>query len=999
MTYYVYCFRQISEINFSPLHIIANFVIVAFIEGNVSTLSQLSFPPLLENQKNNSWLQFSQQHPSVSDKLSAERLALFKKALALSDFILRSALQAPELVIALFNSERLLSSNTPDYKATLAEEIATCSTEEQLHHSLRLFRLVEMSYIAVGDFLLAIPLDESLKRLSLLADQLIIAASNWLSTYCQNKWGVPVNHAGETQELLVYGMGKLGGQELNFSSDIDLIFVYPEAGETQGLRRSIDNQLFFTRLGQKLITALNQKTVDGFVYRVDMRLRPFGESGPVVLSFNAMENYYQDQGRDWERYAMLKARLIGEGKYHGQLSNMLRPFVYRRYIDFSVIDSLRRMKAMIAQEVRRKQLNNNIKLGAGGIREVEFIVQVFQMIRGGRISELQHRNLLTVLPLLVKHEEITAQSAQVLTDSYRFLRRVENIIQALNDQQTQTLPDNDLDQQRLITILADAHCIDWPSFLTQLAFHMQGVHQQFGELIGEESPNRQAVDQYWTTLWDSQWSDEESITWIENSPQLQHETDGKQIWQSDIIWQALRDFRREMIKCSMGNRGRQVLDKLIPTLLWHLANLKLTAQSLARVLAVLTTVATRTAYLELLFENEGALKQLIQLCRNSSWVAEYIAKYPILLDELIDPKLFRQPPLLSSYVAELRETMLRVPEDDQEAQMIALREFKQVKQLRIAAADITGILPITKVSDHLTALAEAIVEEVANLAWQQLSLRFGVPSNRLASENKGFAIIGYGKLGGIELGYSSDLDLVYVHDANLEEMTTGPKEISAGQFYLKLAQRMMHLFNTRMSNGILYELDMRLRPSGSAGLLMVHIDTFAHYQENDAWTWEHQALVRTRVIYGHQSLAARFIDIKRQVLMKVRDKTQLREDVINMRNKMRQHLDKSSASEIDIKQGLGGLVDIEFIVQYLVLVHSAQHPSLSAHSDNISLLEYLANIGVITKQQQQTLMNNYCKLRDFGHRATLQNSAAMIASTEFDAEYSEVMTIVNKLYQ
>lgn len=449
----------------------------------------------------------------------------------------------------------------------------------------------------------------------------------------------------------------------------------------------------------------------------------------------------------------------------------------------------------------------------------------------------------------------------------------------------------------------------------------------------------------------------------------------------------------------MGNRGRQVLDKLIPTVLWHLANLKLTDQTLVRVLGVLTTVATRTAYLELLFENEGALKQLIHLCRNSSWVAEYIAKYPILLDELIDPKLFHQPPLLSSYVAELRETMLRVPDDDQEAQMIALREFKQVKQLRIAAADITGILPITKVSDHLTALAEAIVEEVANLAWQQVSLRFGVPSSRLDSANKGFAIIGYGKLGGIELGYSSDLDLVYVHDANLEEMTTGPREISAGQFYLKLAQRMMHLFNTRMSNGILYELDMRLRPSGNAGLLMVHIDTFAHYQENDAWTWEHQALVRARVIYGHQTLATQFIDIKRQVLMKARDKQKLREDVINMRNKMRQHLDKSSTSEIDIKQGLGGLVDIEFIVQYLVLVHSAQHPNLSVHSDNISLLQYLANISVISTQEQQILTNNYCKLRDFGHHATLQNSTAMIASTEFDAEYSEVMTIVNKLYQ
>tara|TARA_R110000744_G_scaffold20143_6_gene52927 strand:+ start:4232 stop:7231 length:3000 start_codon:yes stop_codon:yes gene_type:complete len=997
MTYYVYCFRYINEINFLSIINYCSFAIVAFIEDNVSNSSALPFPPLLVNQQAKSWLQFSQQYPKVTDNLPPERLELLKKSLGLSDFILRSALQAPELIVELFKSDQLLSTKTPNYKVMLSEDVDKCSTEEQLQHCLRMFRLEQMVHIAVGDFLLDIMLDESLKRLSSLADNMIIAANDWLLTLCQDKWGVPVNSAGESQSLLVYGMGKLGGQELNFSSDIDLIFVYPEAGETQGLRRSIDNQLFFTRLGQKLITALNQKTADGFVYRVDMRLRPFGESGPLVLSFNAMENYYQDQGRDWERYAMLKARLIGESDYHGQLSNMLRPFVYRRYIDFSVIDSLRRMKAMIAQEVRRKQLNNNIKLGAGGIREVEFIVQVFQMIRGGRDSDLQHRNLLTVLPLLVTHGELTQQSAKILTDSYRFLRRVENIIQALNDQQTQTLPDDELDQLRLVTILADENCKNWASFLEHLTFHMQGIHQQFGELIGEESPNRQAVDQYWTTLWDSQWSDEESITWIEQSPQLLDNTDGVKFSHSESLWLTLRDFRREMIKRSMGSRGRHVLDKLIPTLLWHLAELKLTDQTLARVLGVLTTVATRTAYLELLFENEGALKQLIHLCRNSSWVAEHIAKFPILLDELIDPKLFHQPPLLSSYVAELRETMLRVPEEDQEAQMITLRQFKQAKQLRIAAADITGILPLTKVSDHLTALAEALVEEVANLAWQQMALRFGVPSSKLDGQDKGFAVIGYGKLGGIELGYSSDLDLVFVHDADIAEMTSGEKSISAGQFYLKLAQRMMHLFNTRMANGILYELDMRLRPSGNAGLLMVHIDTFGHYQSNDAWTWEHQALVRTRVIYGHAALAARFKEIKRDILMRTRDKALLREDVIKMRDKMRQHLDKSTTSEIDIKQGLGGLVDIEFLVQYLVLAHSAQHPKLSDYSDNINLLEYLANIGVITAQQQQALVDNYCKLRDFSHHATLQNSSAMIPADDFSAEHSEVMIIVKAL--
>ncbi|SEK68142.1 glutamate-ammonia-ligase adenylyltransferase [Colwellia chukchiensis] len=961
--------------------------------------SPLLHSPLLAEQQEKSWQQFSQQHPNSAEQLTAAQLALFKNAIMLSDFILRSAIQAPEIVIKLFASEQLLAEKAPNYKQLLSEKLQLCSSEAQLHQCLRLFRLEHMVDIAVGDLLLKRSLDESLQRLSSLADNIIIASNHWLEKLCHSKWGVPVNSAGERQSLLVYGMGKLGGKELNFSSDIDLIFAYPEAGETQGLRRSIDNQLFFTRLGQKLITALNQQTADGFVYRVDMRLRPFGESGPLVMSFNALENYYQDQGRDWERYAMLKARLIGEGKYHGQLSNMLRPFVYRRYIDFSVIDSLRRMKAMIAQEVRRKQLKNNIKLGAGGIREVEFIVQVFQMIRGGRVRELQHRNLLTVLPLLVKHSEISQHSAQILTASYRFLRRVENIMQALNDQQTQTLPDNALDQARILAALAAPECADWPAFIEQLAMHMQGVHREFDELIGEESPNRKAIDQYWSTLWDSQWSDEEAIAWIEQAPQLVVMADGDHYWQSETIWMSLRDFRQEMSKRSMGNRGRQVLDKLVPTLLWHLAEMKLTDQTLARVLTVLTTIATRTAYLELLFENEGALKQLIHLCDNSSWVAEHIAKFPILLDELIDPKLFHQPPLLSSYAAELREIMLRVPEDDQETQMITLREFKQAKQLRIAAADITGILAITKVSDHLTALAEAIIAEVANLAWQQVVLRFGVPSSKVDTLDKGFAIIGYGKLGGIELGYSSDLDLVFVHDANLNAMTTGAKAITAGQFYLKLAQRMMHLFNTRMNNGILYELDMRLRPSGNAGLLMIHIDSFAQYQEQDAWTWEHQALVRARVIYGHSTLTATFNDIKRRVLMKERDKVSLREDVTKMRLKMRQHLDKSSEGLIDIKQGRGGLVDIEFLVQYLVLAHCAEHPNLSCYSDNINLLKYLANVGVINQTQQQTLETNYCQLRDFGHHATLKNMPAMIAQQTFIDQHSDVMVVVKQLLQ
>lgn len=509
-----------------------------------STLLSTNISPLLAQQKDKNWQLFSQQHPTSYQALSPKQLEDFTLAITLSDFVLASSLQAPELVVDLFVNNDVYQQSIPPYAKLLNDLLKECETEDQLHKQLRRFRLQQMVNIAVADLVLDIDLEKSLERLSLLADALIQGSLAWLTTFCQNKWGTPTSKSGEIQPLLVYGMGKLGGYELNFSSDIDLIFVYPHSGETQGHRRSIDNQQFFTRLAQKLITSLHQHTADGFVYRVDMRLRPFGDSGPLVLTFSAMEDYYQEQGRDWERYAMLKARVIpplnGDDNYHQQLAKLLRPFVYRRYIDFSVIDSLRRMKMMISQEVRRKQLVNNIKLGAGGIREIEFIVQVFQLIRGGRVKELQQRRLLTVLPELVISGELEEDSKQVLENAYCFLRRVENIIQALADKQTQTLPDNELDKQRIMHVMAFD---SWQDFIVVLDKHMHDVHDKFDQLIGIESPNHLVQDEQWTTLWHSRWSDEESIAWLEQGQ------DGSESvhWNSEDIWRLLSDFRDDVV--------------------------------------------------------------------------------------------------------------------------------------------------------------------------------------------------------------------------------------------------------------------------------------------------------------------------------------------------------------------------------------------------------------------------------------------------------------------
>ena len=929
--------------------------------------------------------QLNEHHINVIDKLDSQAAASLVQAVSLSDFVYRVFEQQPDAISQMFSADNLSATELPNYLEALTNLLATVDTEEALHQTLRQYRQRAMAHIAIADMVGQVALAVSLNRLTALADALILAALNWLTAFCQTRWGIPHSDDGQVQQLIVYGMGKLGGGELNFSSDIDLIFVYPQAGETRGARKSLDNHTFFTRLGQKLITALNQQTADGFVYRVDMRLRPFGESGPLVLSFAALEDYYQEQGRDWERYAMLKARPIGDSPHHSQLSSLLRPFVYRRYIDFSVIESLRKMKLMISQEVRRKQLTHNIKLGAGGIREVEFIVQVFQLIRGGRIKALQQRNLLTVLPLLVENDIMPAQSAKVLATAYCFLRRVENVLQAIDDQQTQTLPDDALNQARLMHVLGFA---DWPTFMAALATHMDVVHNEFNCLIGEETPNHEDVDADWQSLWLDNWSDGSHVSW-----QQEIATN----WQQAATWQCLYNFKQELEKHPIGQRGRQVLDKLMPRVLSHIHNNGRGEYVLPRVLQVIQKVSSRTVYLELLYENDGALRHLISLCEQSHWISEYIAKFPILLDELIDPKLLHNPPPLSGYASELQQTMLRIPEEDVETQMNGLRHFKQAQQLRIAAADISGVLPLMKVSDHLTALAETIIAEVIQQAWHQLVARFGQPKSTLGTDHKGFGVIGYGKMGGIELGYGSDLDLVFVHDCPLNDMTNGEREIAASQFYVKLAQKVMHIFNTRMSSGILYELDMRLRPSGNSGVLVIHVDSFAEYQQSEAWTWEHQALVRARPVFGHQQIVERFADIRKEVLTSNRNSEELKSQVVEMREKMRAHIDTSSTQCIDIKHGVGGLVDIEFLTQFLVLNYSQQFPLLTRYSDNVRIINDLAQVEVLTAHEAEQLTQSYCLLRNASHRAVLQDGKGLLTQSQFEQMSGSVANIWQRI--
>ena len=862
------------------------------------------------------------------------------------------------------------------YESQLTANLANVDNEDDVMRILRQFRHQQLVRIAWLQFFQLGDIPCVLKHLSVLAETLICVARDTLYQQCCQQWGTPCDSEGKPQPLLILGMGKLGGFELNFSSDIDLIFAYPENGFTQGGRRELDNAQFFTRLGQKLIKALDQHTIDGFVYRVDMRLRPFGESGPLVMSFAALEDYYQEQGRDWERYAMIKARVLGAEKreYCQVLRQMLRPFVYRRYIDFSVIQSLRNMKSMRSREVRRRGMIDNIKLGSGGIREIEFITQVFQLIRGGREPELQNNSLLTVLNVITKLELLTSQETAQLSDSYLFLRRLENLLQSIGDQQTQTLPESEEDKARLTFAMGFD---DWDTLYQEINHKMRAVSVIFTQLIGEEDENDDEDDiSEFKRLW--------LLGRLPETSSLFHET--LTIEALEAINQTLQIFRQDIGKRTIGPRGRDVLDALMPKLLAKICQQPQTLVTLKRITPLLLSIVSRTTYLELMQESDEVLTHVIRLCAASPMIAEQLALHPLLLDELLDPNSLYQPLPLDAYRDELRQYLLRVPEEDEEQRLEALRQFKQAQLLRIAAEDITGVLPVMKVSDHLTYLAEAIIHAVVHQAWSYMVKRYGEPEHLSHRDGLGFAVIGYGKLGGWELGYSSDLDLVFLLDCPMNIMTTGAKQIDARQFYLRLAQRIIHLFSTRTSSGVLYEVDARLRPSGESGMLVSTIQAFDEYQKNEAWTWEHQALIRARMIYGDEQLQQMFSRIRHETLCLSRDADVLQNEVRDMRKKMVQHLAPTQADKFDLKNSSGGITDIEFIAQYLVLRFSHQYPALTRWSDNVRIFELMAKHQVMDEDEALALTHAYVTLRNELHHLALQALPAIVDNHCFIAE-------------
>lgn len=930
-----------------------------------------------------------------------ERWAQFARVTAASEFVIEQSVRDPLMLLTLVQSGELDRAFAPgELCAQIAAAVNAAQTEDELGRALRRQRARHQVRIIWRDLTRQADLVQTCRDLSDMADATIDQAYQWLySRHCE-QFGTPTGRrSGEPQQMVILGMGKLGAVELNLSSDIDLIFAYPEGGETVGVKRSLDNQEFFIRLGQRLIKALDPMTVDGFVFRVDMRLRPYGSSGALVLSFNALEQYYQDQGRDWERYAMIKARVVAGDQVAGaQLLDMLRPFVYRRYLDFSAIEALRTMKQLIQQEVRRKGMAENIKLGSGGIREVEFIAQAFQLIHGGRDLSLQQRPLLKVLSTLEGQGYLPPAVISELREGYEFLRYTEHAIQAIADRQTQMLPDGAQDQARIAFMLGFP---DWEAFHEKLMFWRGRVAWHFAQVIADPDEDEGAESEVvvggeWLPLWEEAQDEEAACRQLQEGG----------FADASKALKALAGLRGSPQLRAMQRLGRERLDAFIPRLLAQAVEHNNPDLVLERVLPLVEAVARRSAYLVLLTENPGALRRLLTLCAASPWIAEQITRFPLLLDELLNEGRLFKPPLAPELAAELRERLTRIPEDDLEQQMEALRHFKLAHRLRVAASEIAGSLPLMKVSDYLTWLAEAILEQVLALAWRQTVAKYGTPLRTDGTLcDPGFIIVGYGKVGGLELGHGSDLDLVFIHDGDPQAETDGPKSIDGAQFFTRLGQRIIHLLTAQTNSGQLYEVDMRLRPSGASGLLVSSLGAFARYQENEAWTWEHQALVRARVLVGSQDVGQAFEKVRAQMLGKARDLAKLQQEVSEMRAKMRDNLGTKSTAAgtaanafdataaFDLKQDAGGIVDIEFMVQYAALAWSRSHPPLLRWTDNIRILEELEHEGLMPAEDASLLREAYKAYRSAAHRQALQKDAGVISGDQFAEERRQVLRI------
>lgn len=889
---------------------------------------------------------------------------------------------ADELIGRLADGDSL----NPEYLAGRFD-LSECSAEAAAMAELRRVRQVEMARIAWRDLTGSADVEQSLADLSLLADYAIRAAVDFAVAALGPRYGGAVLPDGAPAPLLVLGMGKLGGCELNFSSDIDLVLLYPDGTRMEQAEVDVEVEDYFRRLAQLIVRLLDERTQDGFVFRVDTRLRPFGSSGPLVVSISALEAYLISHGRDWERYAYIKARLITGQAFEAELfGEILRPFVYRRYLDYGVFDALRQMKALISKEVARRDMVDNIKLGPGGIREIEFIAQAQQIVRGGRDPRLQERSLLGVLPLLAETGQLDASAARQLGDAYRFLRRVENALQAIGDQQTHDLPTGSLDQARLAYALgADS----WQDLSARLREQRGAVEARFVELAVREQGGVAVADA--TVSWEAAWE-------AGDFDEVLEEYD---LTDSAEIAAMLAGLRQSAGYGRMDEPSRQRLAAVVSRIPAMLADAVSPAMTFKRVLPVLQAVGRRSAYLALLNEKPVALERLLTVARLSEFLVRQVVDHPMLLDELLDARIFEVPPSRAELAQMLEHAMRGAALDDIEARLDHVRHFQRAAIFRIAVADRIGNLPLMKVSDRLTDTAELVLDFALDTARRELVQKYGKPmcGSAGARREAGFIIVAYGKLGGLELGYGSDLDVVFLHNSTgSDQETDGSTAVDNGRFFMRLAQRLIHYLTIQTGSGKLYEIDTRLRPSGASGLLVSSMDAFHRYQREQAWVWEHQALLRSRSVAGPQRVRDAFEVERREVLMHHVDRAKLKHEVKRMRARMRAELSGSEAGEFDLKQDPGGLADIEFLVDYWVLASAEYYPELVEFPDNIRQLEALERTGLVPADRCRRLIDIYIRIRERLHELALGDQRRVVAEAELAAEREWVSSVWNEVF-
>ncbi|HKY92569.1 MAG TPA: bifunctional [glutamate--ammonia ligase]-adenylyl-L-tyrosine phosphorylase/[glutamate--ammonia-ligase] adenylyltransferase [Nevskiaceae bacterium] len=873
-----------------------------------------------------------------------------------------------------------LAPGTPGDVVARVQAALADVDEHALPKALRVLRRREMTRIAIRALAGDAPLDETLGDLSDLADACCAAAVDTSLRRLTALHGTPRDAEGNAIAPIVLGMGKLGGRELNFSSDIDLIFFHTAAGETDG-PRPIDTDRFFVRLAQEAGKLLSERTEDGFVFRVDTMLRPFGSAGPMSISIDAAEDYYQTHGREWERYALIKARPVaGDLEAGHRLLDLLRPFVYRRYLDFDAIASLRDLKRRIHDDVVARRVTDDVKLGPGGIREVEFIVQSFQLVRGGQDARLREPSLRRTLRYLGDAGLLDKATAQQLDGDYVFLRRLENAIQMYDDAQTHRLPADADARAALCRALGFAEWDLLRAYADGIGRH---VNEEFRRVFAE--PERAATETPGTRIAGMAFGTVgvDAIEAALSDSGVRDETKG--------VAQRLVELARGRLARNLSESAGARLRQLVALVLDDCRTHRHPGETAARVLTVVQAIVGRSTYLTLLDEAPVVRTQLVRLCAASRWITDQIAGSPATLDTLLDPRTLYAPPGRDAMKAELAARLDHVPMDDVEAGMDVLRRYRHEITVRIAAADVADVLPLVKVSDHLTWLGEAVLAAAIARARAELAAQFG----EVPGLDGGIAQVGaiaYGKFGGIELGYGSDLDLVFVHEnvAPDAESSGGGRRLPAPAWFIRLTHRVIHWLTTLTPAGRAYEVDLELRPSGASGLVCVSMDAFARYQQEKAWTWEHQALSRARFVAGPPALGDQFDALRRAVLSRPRDPDTLRKDVLEMRAKMRAHLDKSGATQWDVKQGAGGMIDIEFITQFLLLRDAHANPRLTDWPDHWRQTEVLADGGSLAPEDRDALIAAYREYRACLHELALQQEPGLVDAGRFRAERADV---------